>query len=117
MSFIQMTTVGNLGKDPETKTTQSGEKFAVFTVAANTGKDETTWVDVAVFHEATAQNVVKYLKKGDPVLVQGQPTARAWEGNEGPRASLSLNARQVTFLSGGEKTNKQAEPVAAGSSW
>lgn len=120
MSLLQLTAVGNLGKDPEVKQDNEGKNFVVFSVGVTTKKDTpATWIDVAVFNEKTAQNVQQYLKKGDPVLVQGTPRVDAWAGESGPRASLKLAAHNVTFLPKQQAENREPamSGAGAGSGW
>lgn len=79
--------IGNLGADPEVRSSRSGNEYVTMSVAANLyrGKDrgkETVWVDVIVF----AQRLVNYLKsarKGDVVIVDGEPSARSFTRRDG----------------------------------
>lgn len=93
--------VGNLTRDPESKTTNSGITLCTFTIAVNRrgSEQEADFVRVTVWRQL-AQNCLLYLAKGKKVAVTGSITANAYMGNDGkPRASLELNADDVEFLS------------------
>ncbi len=82
--------VGNLGRDPEVRTMQSGDKVANFSVATserwkdrNTGEmqERTEWHRVVIFGR-TAEVAEKYLRKGSKVYIEGQLQTRKWEDNQ-----------------------------------
>jgi len=84
--------VGNLGRDPEIRFTQSGQKIANMSVATSeqwrdkqTGerREKTEWHRVVVFDERLADVVEKYLKKGSKVYIEGSLQTRKWTGNDG----------------------------------
>lgn len=93
MSFVnKVFIVGNLGKDPEIRTTQSGDKIASFSVATSerwkdkqTGeaKEKTEWHRIVVFNQNIVSVVEKYLKKGSKVYVEGQLETRKWTDQQG----------------------------------
>ena len=70
-----------------------------FTVAANRfRRDDAEFVRVSVWGKQ-AESCQKYLAKGRKVFVTGEPSARAWTGNDGnARASLEMTAERVVFL-------------------
>lgn len=83
--------MGRLGKDPEIRTTQSGEKVANFSIATgekwkdkNTGeeKERTEWHNVVVWG-ALAGVAEKYLAKGRRVLLEGNIRTRKWQDQNG----------------------------------
>ena len=82
--------VGNLGRDPEVRTMQSGDKVANFSVATserwkdrNTGEmqERTEWHRVVIFGR-TAEIAEQYLRKGSKVYIEGQLQTRKWEDNQ-----------------------------------
>jgi len=84
--------VGNLGRDPEIRFTQSGQKLANISVATSeTWKDKqsgerrekTEWHRVVIFDERLADITEKYLKKGSKVYLEGSLQTRKWTGNDG----------------------------------
>jgi single-strand DNA-binding protein len=110
----KITIIGNLGNDPEMRYTPSGHAVTNFSVAANrsytksdgTKEKETTWFKVATWGKR-AEVCNQYLKKGSLVYIDGRVKASAFEGSEGPRASLEVTAEHVIFLS----TNRDGEVV------
>lgn len=101
--------LGNLGRDPEVRYTQSGNPVANLNIATNrvwTGKDgqrneETEWHRVVVFGK-TAENCAKYLSKGRQVYVEGRLQTREWEDRDGNKKyTTEIVANDVQFLSGG----------------
>jgi single-strand DNA-binding protein len=93
---------GNLGKDPEKRADQSGNQFAVFTVAVSVGtkdKPKTDWVDVSCSGKL-ADVVCSYLKKGSKVLVTGFPSVNAYISKENTAVgALRVYADDIEFLS------------------
>lgn len=86
-SLNKVTIIGNLGKDPDIRTTQSGDKVANFSVATtekwndkNTGekKESTEWHNVVIFGKL-ADVCENYLKKGSKVYLEGKLKTRSWE--------------------------------------
>jgi single-strand DNA-binding protein len=116
MSYQQITLVGNVGRDPELKYTQSGVAVTDFSLAVNRKwtdsngerKEQVTWYRVTCWRK-TAEIVAQYVKKGRQVMVvASQIEANAYAGNDGePRASLDVTADQVIFLSGEESQPRQ----------
>lgn len=107
--------VGNLGKDPEMRYTQSGTAVTTLSVATNRSYTangqtvkETVWFRVSVWGKQ-AESCNEYLKKGRSVLVEGRLNPdketggpRLWTGQDGqPRASFEVTADTVRFLGGG----------------
>ncbi len=83
--FNQIILVGNVGKDPEIKTTQTGKLVANFSVATSSGasdKKQTEWHRVVAW-EKSAEIVQSYIKKGTMVFVQGQIRTRKWQDKDG----------------------------------
>jgi single-strand DNA-binding protein len=84
--------VGNLGADPDIRTTQQGSKIANLSVATseswkdrNTGekKENTQWHRIVIFSEPLAGLCEQYLKKGSKVYVEGQLETRKWTDQNG----------------------------------
>lgn len=78
--------VGNLGRDPEVRTMQNGNKVCNFSVATSeTWKDNngdrqerTEWHNVVIFNKHLADVAEKYLQKGSKVYLEGQLQTRKW---------------------------------------
>ena len=84
--------VGNLGRDPEIRSTQDGTRIANLSVATsenwrdkNSGerKERTEWHRVAIFNDRLVDVVEKYLKKGAKVYIEGQLQTRKWTDQQG----------------------------------
>jgi len=84
--------VGNLGRDPEIRSTQDGMRIANLNLATseswrdrNSGerKEKTEWHRVVIFNERLTEFAEKYLKKGSKVYVEGALQTRKWTDNAG----------------------------------
>jgi single-strand DNA-binding protein len=84
--------IGNLGRDPESRSFQNGGKVVNLNLACseswkdkNTGerKEKTEWVTVAIFNEALGRVAEQYLRKGSKVYVEGKLSTRKWQDNNG----------------------------------
>jgi len=84
--------VGNLGKDPEVRSTQSGGKIVNLTVATSESwndkasgerKEKTEWHRVVIFDERNADVAERYLKKGRKIYVEGTLQTRKWTDQSG----------------------------------
>ncbi|MES2498305.1 MAG: single-stranded DNA-binding protein [Pseudomonadota bacterium] len=84
--------VGNLGRDPESRSFQNGGKVVNLRVATSeqwkdrtTGerRDKTEWHSVAIFNEGLANVAERYLRKGSKVYLEGQLQTRKWTDNAG----------------------------------
>ena len=116
--------VGNLGRDPEVRTFQSGDKVANFSVATSdtwndrqTGerRERTEWHNVAIFGRM-AEIAEQYLRKGAKVYLEGSLRTRKWQDQSGqdryttevvlsgPRAQMTMLDRAGNGDSGGRST-------------
>ncbi len=85
--------IGNVGNDPEVRTTTNGSKVCNFSVATNehwkdkaTGekKERTEWHRVTVFNDRLIDNMIEpYVKKGASLYVEGQIRTRKWTDSDG----------------------------------
>ena len=108
MALNKAMIIGNLGRDPEVRYTQSGTAVTNFSVATNRkwrGKDgqlqeQTEWHRVVVFGRQ-AENCGKYLSKGRQVYVEGRLQTREWEKDGQKRQTTEIVALTVQFLSNG----------------
>ncbi len=84
--------VGNLGRDPEIRTTNDGTKIATFSLATSenwrdrdTGerRDRTEWHRVVIFNDRLVDVAEKYLNKGSKIYVEGQLQTRKWTDRDG----------------------------------
>lgn len=98
--------VGNLGKDPESRTTQSGKAVANFSLATQGFKEEeTTWHNIVVW-DKLAETCTKFLTKGKQVYVEGRIQNRSYTDKEGTTKYISeVVADQVKFLGKADTTD------------
>ena len=84
--------VGNLGRDPEIRSTQDGQRIANFTLATSENwrdrtsgerKERTEWHRVVIFNDRLSEIAEKYLRKGSKVYVEGQLQTRKWQDQQG----------------------------------
>jgi single-strand DNA-binding protein len=102
--YQRIITMGNLGKDAELKTTQSGKPMVMFSLAVTTGHGDTThteWFNVAKMGEGV-DKLAQYLKKGKGVLVEGRLKTTSREDEHGQKKYwTTLWADSLTLLADG----------------
>ena len=96
--------VGNLGKDPESRSFANGGKVVSFSGATSENwkdkssgdrKEKTEWHNVSIFSEGLARVAEQYLKKGSKVYLEGQLETRKWQDQSGAdRYSTDVVLRQ-----------------------
>ena len=108
--------IGNLGKDPEVRTTPQGTTLARFSVATSTTwkdasgakQERTEWHDVVAW-EKLAQICGEYLQKGKQVYVEGSLQTRSWEDQNGQkRYKTEIKASNVVMLGRREEGTRGA---------
>jgi single-strand DNA-binding protein len=91
-SVNKVTLVGNLGRDPEVRSTQDGAKIVQLSLATserwkdrNTGeqRERTEWHRVVIFNENLGRIAEQYLRKGSTCYIEGQLQTRKWADNQG----------------------------------
>ena len=114
-SLNKVMLIGHLGKDAETRYTQSGTSVTSFTLATSrryknqqTGEwqEDTEWHDIVLWR---AENLVTYLQKGKQVYVEGRLQTRSWEdqsGNKRYRTEVIADPFGVILLSGRDGTSE-----------
>jgi single-strand DNA-binding protein len=84
--------VGNLGKDPEVRSTQDGSKIVNLTLATSETwndrasgerKERTEWHRVVIFNDRVADVAERFLKKGAKIYVEGSLQTRKWTDQQG----------------------------------
>lgn len=99
--------IGNLGKEPETKITDNGTFVANFSIASNTvrntaeGKvEKTDWFRVTAFGKQ-AETIARYVRKGHRLYVQGRLSFNPWlDRNESPQSGAEIVLQEFQFLTG-----------------
>ena len=91
-SVNKVTLIGNLGRDPEVRSTQDGMKIVNLSLATsenwkdrNSGerRERTEWHRVVIFNENLARVAEQYLRKGSKIYVEGQLQTRKWTDQNG----------------------------------
>lgn len=112
----RLTIIGNICRDPELRTTQSGKNVCTFTVAVNRRggqQPEADYFRVSAWNQL-GDTCQKYLAKGRKVAVVGSVSVNAYTTQNGEnRASLEVFAQDVEFLSTKSEGQQNAAPVAS----
>jgi single-strand DNA-binding protein len=91
-SLNKVMLIGNLGKDPEIRSTSDGREIATLTLATSESwkdklsgerKEKTEWHRVVVFNEGLVNVIKNYVKKGNKIFVEGALQTRKWVDNTG----------------------------------
>ncbi len=131
-SLNKVTLIGNLGADPEVRSTANGSRVATLSVATSRQwknqsgekQEKTEWHRVILWNNkgsSLADVAEKYCKKGDKVYVEGSIEYRSWQDREGQtRYTTEITARELIMLSGrgdgSESSYSPANKVAAAAS-
>ena len=92
MAVNKVMLIGNVGKDPEIRTLNSGDKCATFSLAvtekwrdrqSGERKERTEWVNVSVFNEGIVGIIEQYVHKGSKLFVEGKFQTRKWQDKDG----------------------------------
>ncbi|CAA9362753.1 MAG: Single-stranded DNA-binding protein, partial [uncultured Gemmatimonadetes bacterium] len=103
--------IGNLGSDPELRTTGGGQQVAQFSVATSRSwsnasgekQEKTEWHRIVAWRKL-AEIADRYLKKGDKVYIEGEIQYREYEAKDGSgkRYVTEIEAREMVMLGGRE---------------
>ena len=113
----RVTLIGNLGQDPETKTTETGKKVTRFTMATNDGYknadgqkiSETTWHNIVAWN-GLSDIAEKFLKKGKEVAVEGRIVYRSYEDKKGLTKNITeIVLNDLLLLRSGKDQAKDEE--------
>lgn len=121
MSLNKVSLIGNLGRDPEERTTQSGGKVVTMSLAttekwtdkSGQRQERTEWHKVVIFNEKLGQLGAQYLRKGSKVYLEGQLQTRKYTDQAGVEKSvteivLGQFKGELRFLSGGARQDGPA---------
>jgi len=103
-SFNKVILMGNLTRDPELRYTPKGTAVAriglavnrVWRTEAGENREEVTFVDVDAYGK-TAETIAQYLKKGNPLLVEGRLRLHTWEDKQTQQKQSKLRVDLETF--------------------
>lgn len=108
-SLNRVTLLGNLGQDPEFRTTPQGSSVCTLNIATSESykdKNSGEWKDSTEWHRVTlwdylADNANKYLKKGNKVYIEGKLKTRSYEDRDGSKKYITEVLAQSMILLGG----------------
>ena len=114
--------LGNVGKDPEVRSTGGGTMVANFTLATSdryqdaqgNWQDRTEWHSLVAF-KRTAEIVRDYVKKGSKLYIEGKIQTRSWDDKEtgAKRYRTEILVNDLSLLSGREEGGSYSRPAAA----
>ena len=119
--------IGHLGRDPEIRHSQSGDRIANFTVATSERwrdkqsgerKEKTEWHRVVCFNDRLSDVIEKYLGKGSKVYVEGSLQTRSWEKDGAKQYTTEIvltkfKGEIVMLGDKGERDEDDDEPAPA----
>ena len=132
-SLNKVTLIGNLGSDPEVRSTTGGNRVATFSLATSRSwndasgakQEKTEWHRCVVWNSKVstlADIVERYVKKGDKLYVEGRIEYRQWQDKDGQtKYSTEINVRELIMLGsprgggagdGAEGSGRAARPAA-----
>lgn len=122
--------VGRLGRDPEVRNMNNGDKVVTLSVATSETwrdkqsgerKERTEWNRVVIFNESLAKIAEQYLRKGSNLYVEGQLQTRKWTDQAGvekfsTEVVLQKFRGELTLLDGRSEGDSSREPSAGAGS-
>lgn len=113
----KITLLGNLGKDPEERTTKTGVKLVSFSLAVSPRKDQTVWYECQIWEKKIKlfEKLLPHLKKGSRILVCGDfKTPETYQGKDGStKIRLQLEPNYIHFV-GAPKEEKKENVQSSG---
>jgi single-strand DNA-binding protein len=120
--------VGNVGRDPEVRRTQSGDAVVSFSLATSETwrdkasgerKDKTEWHNVVIWNENIGKVAEQYLRKGSKVYLEGQLQTREFTDKDGIKRKatevvLQRFRGELVLLGGKDEKSEAPEPKAEG---
>jgi len=123
-SYNKVILLGNLTRDPETRSLTSGHTICNLGIAVSRTyqtrdgerKEETTFVDVTAFGKQ-AEVIAKYMRKGRPLMIEGRLKLDQWETQEGQkRSKLSVILETFQFVGGRDDSDSGGTSNSGGQS-
>ena len=107
--FNKVILMGNLTRDPETRTTPSGQSVTSFGLAVNrtwrgadgSNQESVSYIDCVAWGK-TGEVMAQYLSKGRPVLVSGRLEQRSWEKDGQKHSKVEVIIEDFNFVGGGQ---------------
>lgn len=105
--FAKVQLMGNVVRDPELRTTNSGKNVSSFTVAVNTkGNDGDADFIRCVAWEKTGELIAQYFVKGKPIIIDGYLATQKYEKDGERRESTEVVVRDFYFLPGAKQDDR-----------
>ncbi len=106
--FNKVILMGNLTRDPETRTTPSGQSVTNFSLAVNrtwrsqdgSNQESVSYIDCVAWGK-TGEIIAQYLQKGRALLVSGRLDQRSWEQDGNKRSKVEVIVEDFNFVGGG----------------
>lgn len=128
-SLNKVMLIGNLGRDPEIRSTQDGKRVANLSIATSDRwrdkhsgeqRERTEWHRVVVFNQHLVDIVERYVHKGSKIYLEGKLQTRKWTDNAGvekytTEIVLTDFEGQVKMLSGRQSNDNGGEDRSQGS--
>ena len=122
-NYASITLIGHIGQDPKTRAFEDGNTVTSFGLATNEkkrdGTEITSWWNCSCWGKG-GEVIAQYLKKGDPLMVNGPVIQRPYtDANGQERLSIDVRVRDFTMLgraqesSGGYTADANQQPTAA----
>lgn len=124
-SLNEVTLVGNVGADPEVRSTTGGNRVATITLATSrqwqdrsgTPQEKTQWHRLVLWNAERGQKLAdlaeKYIRKGDKLLAKGEIEYRQWQDKEGQtRYTTEITVKEIILLSPKRDAEGNASPRA-----
>jgi single-strand DNA-binding protein len=114
-SFNKVQLLGRVGRDPETRYTQSGDPISNFSLATSQkvkGEERTEWHQVSVFGK-TAEIVEKYVRKGALIMVEGRLQSREYTDKTGQVKKVWEIVGSEVVLVDTKKSDERVSDTAA----
>lgn len=114
----EVTLIGNLGNDPEVRTTQNGRTVANFNLATSESfkNKEGERITNTEWHRITAWSplaeiIEKYVKKGSQIYLKGSLKTRSYEDKDGVKRNITeVVMKELKMLGGRQESRQQHEP-------
>lgn len=107
-----VTLMGRLGKDPETRSYGDGKQmcyFSLATIEKYNGNENTQWHNIVMFGK-TAELALKYLHKGEQVLLEGKINYQSWESDGKRNYRTQIICDKINFISNDKRSEQYGYP-------
>jgi single-strand DNA-binding protein len=115
--FNKVVLMGNLTRDPELRSTPSGQQVASFSLAINRSwknasgeqQEAVDYIDCNAWGKP-AEIITQYMHKGSAILISGRLQQRSWEQEGQKRSKVEVVVEDFNFVGGGDSTQSNYNP-------